>query len=487
MKNLKEVKTIVKFKPDKQKKMPTNTLKSDFDQIPPPEQKRVKKQLKRIAKTLYDGSKAIVEANKALNNDLNSSKNPKKLELINNELDDTMDSLRERMGVILDDMKHLTNNPVTKAKIEKLATELAKAPKTEDPDPKISKDLNDLRETIDPRINKTSKPDKIINTDVPANKDNRLSKSKTTPRKLYPIEPKPITNSSPVIRRELPNPPNKENTPVVRRLGEPIVSKTYTQPTKQPISGHPYYPSTSVRRLNPTDPRNVITRPFQAGTTPNRSRSVRQITPIQQNGPTRSLSSRNIRPLPPGTYTPGQPYYGGYNPSRLQPPSTIRKPLSPAPALNPNVYRGASTTPTKQPSRPIRSPIVNPPVRYTPSKNITRQPITTSKQLDKDIELKPMPRPKQKHNQKREIIKSLSPTKKSRDPKSISPSPQKPSPNKMSPIKISTLNNSNIPIDHLSGRTTEANSVKNTLILPNKFNPEFVKGEYVIHKNFLFF
>lgn len=106
--------------------MSTNTLKSDYGQISPSEKHNVKKQLKKMAQTLTDCAKAVVQANKAISKDVNSSKNPKKLELINNELDDTMDSLRERMGVILDDMKHLTSDPATKAEIEKLAAELAK-------------------------------------------------------------------------------------------------------------------------------------------------------------------------------------------------------------------------------------------------------------------------------------------------------------------------------------------------------------------------
>lgn len=481
--------------------MSNNKLRSDYDNINGADQPAVKRQLKKLADTLIEGAKAITAANKELSNDMTSSKNPKKLDLINKELDDTMDSLRERLSVILDDMKHLTNDPTAKKNIEDLAKKLGEKPLTEKPDNEISKGLEDLKDTLNPKRNQIVKPSLSRDNDRPAEKDNKLNSSlmKTTPRKIMPI------STEPIFRRTPSDYPNKENTPSsrVRRMGEPIQSRTYAQPTKQPpTSLAPHYPNTSIRRLEPHNPSQVVTKPFQPGGTPIRSNSVRQIPPSQQYTPyePKSHSSRNITRLPAdGNYLPSQPYYGPYNPSRLvtQPSTTVRKPLTVSPNTNPNIFKAPITTPTtkqyipqttpsKQPPPTIRSPIQAPTPRYSPSptpnsyptKNITRQPITTTtKNIDQSIELKPMPRPKQKHNEKREIMNSLSPARKS---KNSSPSPIKVSPLKISPIPDdSNITNSNIPIDHLSGRTTEANSVKNTLILPEKFDPQFVNGEFV--------
>lgn len=511
----------------------STTLKSDYQKLDPVTQQQVKQHLKKMAQTMMESSKAITKANGELRNE--GTRNPKKLELINKEISDTMDSFRERLGVILDDMKHLSSNPQSKKEIERISEELSK-PKMEKPDYQITNELKDLRDTIDPHAGKREFSRSPV--------QNNLLK-RGTPKKNYVITTPDSVAKTP--RGNL----NKENSPVpTRKMDEPVRSRIYSKPGQQPVAAS-YIPSQSIRRLDAGGNRPVASSRVNTLQDPRRSNSASRAPQRQAQDP-KAESSRIIRRLPANSSPNApKPYYPSYNPTRLSPqqqhPSQSnipqRKPLETSP-MNPNVFRRAQgSTPVKPGTQISRSstpqnikrytpspntqlsnqqrsqiaPITRPfeptsnkkPVPSQPKKTIVRQPVVTSNAQQKDIELKPLARPKQKFNRKREIINSMSPVPRNRKSQlapSESPSPKKKnkktkkkkkknrdrdrdsvSPTKVSPVEISPINNpaprmdlSNIPIDHLSGRTTEANSVKNTLILPKKFNPEYINGEYVI-------
>lgn len=496
----------------------STTLKSDYQKLDPITKQEVKQHLKKIAQTMTESSKAITRANGELGKDPGASRNPKKIELINKEISDTMDSFRERLGVILDDMKHLTNNPQGKKEIERISEDLAK-PKMEKPDYQITNELKDLRDVIDPHAVKRE----ISRSPV----QNNLVK-RGTPRKNYNITTPESNAKTPGNRL------NKENSPVpTQKIGQPGKSRVYVNHPREPVSNS-YLPVRSVKRLDGSGAGKL--QPEQPGSIqrdPRRSNSVSRGPQREPQNPP-STSSRNIRRLPVNHSPNAQkPYYGGYNPSRLS--QQQRKPLEASP-MNPNVFKKSDgSTPAKVPVRISRSTTPQKIKHYSPSpatnlsnayrpqpapqtrpfqpssvqkadpptqgrKNIIRQPVITSGPKEKNIELKPLARPKQKFNRKRELINSMSPVpRKTKQDVTATPSPKKKkkktkkkkknkevvSPAKVSPVEISPVNNepvisaSNIPIDHISGRTTEANSVKNTLILPSKFNPEYIQGEYV--------
>ena len=136
----------------------------------------------------------------------------------------------------------------------------------------------------------------------------------------------------------------------------------------------------------------------------------------------------------------------------------------------------------------------------------TPQPNQPFKDATKDhINLKVVDRPQQKPNQKREMMQSMTPDKNgffspiqakseipnSAEKKKLEPKPAPVNVKPVSPIQVPStrdlkpiepkneLNDSNLEISNVSGRTTEVNSIQNTQIFPDNFQPTYVKGEFV--------
>lgn len=305
-----------------------------------------------------------------------------------------------------------------------------------------------------------------------------------------------------------------------------------TTPSPMPIS----------RRLEPSKSTNALTPqkrivPVQRGLTP--SRSYNNLTPLRGSSyrrpsvqsPENQAQPQSFRPsvtnptprysnviqtpgkvIPTATTamkspTPAKRYrrlengelveIGPNDPPLYQAASPITKPrtnvFKPDPATsnriintNPNPpYRASS--PTLKTSNYIGTPIkssnrVSTPTRYTNRdvvtdpesfKNSRRFVLPQSPSFEpvkkKDINLMPMAPPQQKYNKKRERLRSLS--------KSRSPAINRVQP---SNVPVTTnFNNSNLPIENISGHTTNPGDVRNTPIYDEKFASGLQNGEYV--------
>jgi len=505
----------------------------------PDYQPNLKKLMKAMSQTMIDSSKSLLKTHKAMGKEKLDQPKKEKMKKIHNELSSTMKSFRERFGLVLNDMKYLTEDPKKKNSIDNLTKDLSNPNPKRMNDKELGSNLNDLANMIDPSKStkydtmSSKRPDTLDFTPkgknneskMPNNSDvNDLPKSleknsfgrigNSDPSRIKE-EPKSKPSPQSVVSRKIelkegsiyPDTPNLYSTKKTPDQKSNLMSTNnniYTRPvtnrghasSKLSSNGRPFY--------NPA-PKNGAYTPGMP-----RSLSSRVISQPQSNNMSRPLTSRDgLRRInPPQFVSTSDKKNNSGAPSYLRRSMSANKPLS---ARN-NYYYPSGTGPVKdgiltRPRQgsggnltPSKGYVTQDPhnKHRSPSHRIDHQPIQqrplSSRRIDKpsyllprnpsrekEINLTPIPKPKQKFNEKREKIINLSPLKNDIvQPRSMR------SRSRSGP-KGPTHAESNIQIDEVSGRTTVVNSVENTPIVKHEFKPEMVFGEYVRFRLFYFF
>jgi hypothetical protein len=101
-------------------------------------------------------------------------------------------------------------------------------------------------------------------------------------------------------------------------------------------------------------------------------------------------------------------------------------------------------------------------------------PRKRQKSREREIDLKPIPKPKQKYNEKRELIRKVSPVKNA----NVRPGGEE-SGDLGTGKKKKFVGKSNLEIDEMSGKTTTVDGAENTFEGKRSFLAEVVQGEYV--------
>lgn len=264
----------------------------------------------------------------------------------------------------------------------------------------------------------------------------------------------------------------------------------------QPMSARQYLPYTPVRSVESVNPINAF-RDYRASSLDSKNNLIG--TPATTVGQT---IMRTV--IQPSSFTPvrTQPLQNQRSYSVNQPTITTLPPQ----------YRQINYD---TPSKPIQT-ILAP----QPQKVIHRQPVEKSnivisinspdtlglspektiydKQLNDSINLKIVERPEQLPNKKREYIRQMTPDREGffspRQPTKVD-SNRFGSENSFKNIRVkneqipqydskqnkdSEFHDSNLQIDSVSANTTQVNSIKNTQIAQDQFQPVYDKGEFVI-------
>ena len=398
-----------------------------LSQTDPAQQQKIRNLLQKLSKAMVDSSKGVIDSHKALRNQLNgpdSQSNQDKLGKIQDDISSTVDSFRQRLASLINDMKYLTEKKPIRDKIENVSKGLENTPLSVNPI-QLGKDMDDLADIIAPH-----RP-RIVKTPPYQHPSGRSSLAPSMlgrPQlgfggfRRYPISSTP---------QRLGALPRSTSTPAIQpEIQRPIDIRV---PQNKPT------PMASTRRSNlPTGSMHVPTRSNNSIFTPQYSQTPSRI--VQAPATQRSVVPAGIgrAALPP---TPGRtqlrrestlPGQLSQRPSRVVPaqpvgPMTYRKPEFPNNSRysRPSNHPSFGNIPTRQSFQPGTTALTpNRQSSVTPSRRYQNKPVGPPSQtnpekqkvfyngkndfLDQKISLQPLAPPKQRENTKRELIRSLS-------------------------------------------------------------------------------